>query len=163
MYKTIIVGIFTDENGNQQIDWSSEKILRVEDENGTVTETPNQDEELVKHLQGFAPAYNYLVEDYEQTLHKKVFDDMHPSTVVHFANKAGLFCAEDITDAVNKICDEGGLIIYDPVADSKGGNMYAKECQELITKIVEVEGWDALYRIIEHKDFMTHPTQPVLL
>lgn len=162
-YKTVLVGLFTDTNDSWQIDWPTEKVLRVEDADGNVIETPNQDEELVKHLQGFAPAYNYLFDNYEKTLIKKAFDDMRTADVMHFATKAGLFCEENENDAVDRLEKEGRVIGVDVIAEQKGGNMYAEECKALVKKIVEVEGWDALYKLIEHKDFMTFQNHPVLL
>ena len=162
-YKTVLVGLFTDTNDSWQIDWPTEKVLRVEDADGNVIETPNQDEELVKHLQGFAPAYKYLFDNYEKTLIKKAFDDMSTADVVHFATQAGLFCAEVFNESMKKFEEEGAFVIYEPKAEQKGGNMYAEECKALVKKIVEVEGWDALYKLIEHKDFMTFQNHPVLL
>lgn len=162
-YKTVLVGLFTDTNDTWQIDWPTEKVLETQDDDGGNVKAFDQDEELVKYLRGFAPAYNYLIQDYEKTLVKKAFDDMRTVDVVHFATKAGLFCAEDFNEAAKKFEEEGAFVIYEPKAEQKAGNMYAEECKTLVKKIVEVEGWDALYKLIEHKDFMTHPTQPVLL
>ena len=145
-----------------EIDWAWAVPVHVEDDNGNEIDVPGRDSDLVKHLKIFAPAYNYLQEEFPETLQKNVLDDMDDDELAQYCkDDRGMFCEESGYYAAEKLAKEGAFVIFDPQTEQKAGNMYANEAKELLASIVKTEGWDAVWRLIEHKYFITSP-QPSL-